>query len=91
MLLGALLRQAGRLAGCLLFAVLNSPLIVVFAVLDGRSLPAVGPLTAGSVLVSVADGCCPCLTFSQVQSARNRLVGSAADPQKQELNPRNGR
>ena len=33
----------------------------------------------------------PCLTFSQVQSARNRLVGSAADPQKQELNPRNGR
>ena len=38
------LLQAGRLAGCLLLAVHNSPL-VVFAVPGGRSLPAVRPLT----------------------------------------------
>ena len=33
----------------------------------------------------------PCLTFSQVQSARNRLVGSAADPGDEALFLKNGR
>ena len=33
----------------------------------------------------------PCLTFSQVQSARNRLVGSAADPGDEGLFLKNGR
>ena len=33
----------------------------------------------------------PCLTFFQVQSARNRLVGSAADPGDEALFLKNGR